>query len=131
VWQQGQLHVKLFDVEANWDLLTVDGTDYSGTVGPEQVVVGSGSIVTWSANDILDVATHAGFEVCFAVHSPSPHPVPAPTSQPTYEPSSRPVASPTSQPTYEPSSTQLLPPPLNPRMSHRYTQLLSPLLNPR
>ena len=57
----GVLNVLSFETESNYDKLTVGGTEYSGTTGPQGVVVSAGEDITWSSDHL---STRAGFEIC-------------------------------------------------------------------
>ena len=58
----GMLNVVSFNTENNYDKLTVGGTQYDGTTGPQGVVVSAGEEISWSS----DVSsTRSGFEICF------------------------------------------------------------------
>ena len=74
-----------FHTEANWDYLTFpDGTRYSGTNGPANVVVSPGDTISWAADSSV---VAGGFEICgsvgmaplappFVFPPPSPSPPP-------------------------------------------------------
>jgi Leucine-rich repeat (LRR) protein/plastocyanin len=63
--QSGNLTVVFFDtLGGSYDHFTVGGKDYSGTTGPEGVLVEAGDLVTW--DDAYPYHTDAGFIVCMA-----------------------------------------------------------------
>jgi hypothetical protein len=57
----GVLNVISFDTESRYDELTVGGSQYSGTTGPQSVSVSAGEEITWSSDYST---TEAGFEIC-------------------------------------------------------------------
>ena len=63
------LNVVSFNTETNYDKLTVEGTQYHGTTGPQGVVVSAGIQITWSSDGS---ETRAGFEICVADSGGSP-----------------------------------------------------------
>ena len=54
----------VFVTEANWDFLTIDGTDYDGTNCPVGVAVTAASSIRWDSDD--SVASD-GWEICAAL----------------------------------------------------------------
>jgi len=104
-------------VEANWDFLLVRNVSYTGTSGPQGVAVGKGDVVEWTATDVLDVATHSGFEVCLVFPTPSPLPTPAPTEVPSAAPIPAPTRPPIPAPTILPISAPTPLPTLEPTFS--------------
>jgi hypothetical protein len=57
----GTLNVVSFNTESGYDELTVGGTQYDGTTGPQGVVVSAAAQITWSSDES---ETRAGFEIC-------------------------------------------------------------------
>lgn len=55
-----------------WDFLTISGTNYCGTTGPDGVIVSDG-VMTWSSDHSI---TSSGWMICF-FRSPPPTLVPA------------------------------------------------------
>eukprot|EP00976_Prorocentrum_cordatum_P116078 1196111-Prorocentrum_minimum.AAC.2 len=55
------LSVTAFSTEADLDMLSVNGVQYSGTTGPEGVIVRAGLYMTWTT-DLTRKDT--GFEIC-------------------------------------------------------------------
>jgi hypothetical protein len=81
VLKSGFLKVEVFDTESQFDILTVNGRDYSGTDGPNGVTVQPDTAITWSSDGSIN---DPGFKVCLVVSSvPTPSPTDAPSSLPT------------------------------------------------
>ena len=98
----GLLYSTQFDTELRWDHLTVDGERYSGTAGPDGVMVTANeTVISWHSDYSIQ---HPGWTVCWVGGTLSPTtspPTVSPTS-PTVSPTSAPTAS---QPSQSPSQT--------------------------
>jgi hypothetical protein len=55
------LSVTAFDTESGYDVLTVNGVQYSGTTGPGGVQVSAGSTITFTSDGGYE---YSGFEIC-------------------------------------------------------------------
>merc|ERR1711879_266058 len=77
-----QLSVKDFSTESNHDAITVKGSDYSGSNGPNCAL--AEGIIHWTSDSSV---VNGGWKICPAVGSdcggPSELPTPAPTEAPT------------------------------------------------
>lgn len=51
-----------FDTESDYDILTIDGQDFSGSSCPEGVEVAPNSTITWQSDGSV---THSGWKICF------------------------------------------------------------------
>lgn len=58
------LSVVSFSTQSNSDYLTVDGTRYSGTIGPAGISVSTGANITWYSDG--STGNDAGFTICRA-----------------------------------------------------------------
>ena len=67
--QQLTLTTNEFETEADYDKLTIDGTDYDGNEGPNQVQVSSGDAISWNSDNSN---TGSGWEVCGAAGGTNP-----------------------------------------------------------
>ena len=97
----GTLSVKSFELESYsgciYDDLTVDGTKFCGTTGPDGTPITSSSSITFKAAS--SEVSRGGFEVCcFTPLVPMPAPTPVPTLLPSAAPSPAPTATPTGFP---------------------------------
>jgi hypothetical protein len=59
-----KLETVAFYTEQDYDMLTINGIEYSGTAGPGGVVVSAGDNMTWSSDG---ADNELGFQVCLAV----------------------------------------------------------------
>ena len=70
--QPVELQSHMFDTEVGYDMVTVDGQDFEGDVGPEGVLA---SALRWSSDGSI---TRGGFKICFGRVSPPSTPPPSP-----------------------------------------------------
>jgi len=90
--------VDAFSTESSYDILTMGGTDYSGTSGPASGTFSG--VISWSSDYSV---VSSGWKLCSG-SSPGPVPTPAPTTQsPTPSPTT-PAPTPPSPPAPTPSS---------------------------
>jgi len=68
VHQDIRLQVKRFRTEENYDFLVVNNVQYSGTWGPEQVLVAAGGRILFSSDYLI---TDEGFAICGAAQTSS------------------------------------------------------------
>merc|ERR1711879_915524 len=111
-----QLSVKDFSTESNHDAITVKGSDYSGSNGPNCAL--AEGIIHWTSDSSV---VNGGWKICPAVGSdcggppelptlaPTEKLTPAPTPGPTHEPTHSPTETPTPAPT--PGPTEVTPSP--------------------
>ena len=59
----GYLTATTFDTENDYDKLTVDGTDYSGSTGPFNQAVPSGAAVAWESDGSVNAQ---GWQLCYS-----------------------------------------------------------------
>jgi len=76
-----RLVVEAFNTESGYDVLTVDGNEFSGDSGPSdsQAVVRAGDVIGWASDGSVN---DAGFSICSGeapVAPPPPPPPPPPT----------------------------------------------------
>jgi len=89
--------VESFNTEEDYDILTMNGTRYSGTRGPPSGVYSG--VIEWTSDRSI---SSSGWRLCKGAAS-TPQPTPAPTSQPTPAPTSQPTPAPTPEPTPQPT----------------------------
>uniref|UniRef100_A0A7S1QPE4 Peptidase C1A papain C-terminal domain-containing protein n=1 Tax=Alexandrium catenella TaxID=2925 RepID=A0A7S1QPE4_ALECA len=102
----GNIQVLDFNTEHEYDVLTVNGKDYSGSEGPHGVVPTQD--ITWSSDSLLNAQ---GWKICpnpqrQQQHNPAPAPAntpatPAPTPAPTPTPTAKPTPAPTPAPQHK------------------------------
>ena len=97
-----------FQTESCCDKLTVNGVQYQGTIGPSNVVLGSGEITWYTDYSVV----YSGFQVCVSGRASSPPPPPPPPSPPPHPPSLPPPLHPPPSP--PPPSPSPPPPPSPP-----------------
>ena len=59
----GTLTATQFDTEVGWDYVTIAGTRYQGSTGPNGVPVAAGSNFTWHSDQSV---TNAGWTICLS-----------------------------------------------------------------
>jgi hypothetical protein len=100
------LSVDYFLLETTYDYLTVDGTTYTSSTGPDGVTVTSGITITFTTDLSIN---YAGFAICGTATQSSPSQLPSaapsglPSSAPTISPSTPPSPMPTYAPTAQPT----------------------------
>ena len=57
----GQLNVVAFDTESGYDTLKVNGKNYAGSQGPNDVTVSAGDVLDWNSDGS---STRSGFKIC-------------------------------------------------------------------
>ena len=97
----GVLDVKAFDLDLGYDFLTVNGVEYTGTLGPEGVAVQAGQNTMKFTSDAFTQAS--GFYICLSLP-----PTPTPTTTPMPSLTRRPTRQPTTRATYSVSTEQEL-----------------------
>ena len=97
----GVLDVQAFDLEFCSDFLTVNGVEYTGTIGPEGVAVQAGQTTMQFTSD--DSSQASGFYICLSLP-----PTPTPTTTPMPSLTRRPTRQPTTRATYSVSTEQEL-----------------------
>jgi len=67
----GTINVDTFNTETRYDKLTIAGTVYMGSSGPEGLSVSAGDQLSWSSDTS---ATRAGWKLCFGTAAPTSSP---------------------------------------------------------
>ena len=68
----GYLTATTFHTETDYDTVTVDGTVYSGTIGPSNQQVSSGASVAWSSDDWSPSHIRGSWRLCYTPVPPLP-----------------------------------------------------------
>jgi len=67
IMQPVALSVMTFETELDYDILRVNGEEYSGSVGPHMLVAEAGTEISWYSDASV---TASGFEICASISSP-------------------------------------------------------------
>ena len=102
--QNGRVSSTEFSTEYGYDHVTIDGTDFTGSTGPDDFTVSPSTTIRWTTDGS---GTRAGWTICFSAATASSV-APAATSSTTTTPTSETSPAPTSVPTRTPSTVTLV-----------------------